>query len=137
MMRRLKQRGRNGMPAPGAVPVPGVRAGACWGGRRMPPWVMGTTGAVLSAASWRVLVRLIICCVCCAASCSASAVENGGSVCGVEGCPSGVGGAGGVGGVGGAGGVGGVGGAGGVGGVGGAGGGGGAGGTGGCGGERR
>src|SRR5262245_59097182 len=88
----------------------------------MPSWVMVTTGAVLSAANWRVLVRLIICCVCCAASCSASAGENGGSVCGVEGCPSGVGGAGGVGGVGGAGGVGGGGGAGGVGGVGGAGG---------------
>src|SRR5262245_13930583 len=40
---------------------------------------MVTTGAVLSAANWRVLVRLTICCVCCAASNSRSSGENGGS----------------------------------------------------------
>src|SRR5262245_61512195 len=40
---------------------------------------MVTTGAVLSAANWRVLVRLTICCVCCAASNSRSSGETGGS----------------------------------------------------------
>ena len=71
--------GRNGLPAAGPVPVPGAGPGACCGGSRMPPWVVVTTGAVLSAANCSVLVRLRSCCVCCAASCSASASENGGS----------------------------------------------------------
>ena len=57
--------GRNGCP-------PRVRfqsrriPGACCGGSRMPPCVVFTTGAVLSAASWIVLVRLRITCACCA-----------------------------------------------------------------------
>jgi hypothetical protein len=66
----------------------------------MPPWVVFTTGAVLSATSWIVLVRLRICCACCAASCCASAGENESSACGVDGCGSGAGmGGGGMGGV--------------------------------------
>src|SRR5262245_3391522 len=50
----------------------------------MPPSVVVTTGAVLSAPSCNVLVRLRICCACCAASCSASAGANEGSVGGVD-----------------------------------------------------
>src|SRR5262245_54545060 len=50
----------------------------------MPPWVVVTTGAVLSAANWRVLMRLRICCDCCAASNSRSSGENGGSGSSIE-----------------------------------------------------
>jgi hypothetical protein len=105
---RQKLIARRGTIVPVPVPVPGADPGVCCGGSRMPPWVVFTTGAVLSAANCSVLVRLRICCVCCAASCSASPGENSVCgdgcvcVCGVSGCGSGVGvGVGGVGGAGG------------------------------------
>ena len=59
--------------------VPGAVPGVCCGGTRMPPCVVLTTGAVLSAGEWSVLVRLRNCCACWAASCSRSSGENGSS----------------------------------------------------------
>src|SRR4249919_2889075 len=70
--------GRNGLPAAGPVPVPGAVPGACRGSP-MPPWVVLTTGAVLSAASWSVLVRLRITCACCADNEARSSGDNSSS----------------------------------------------------------
>ena len=79
MMRWSMPGGRNGLPAAGPVPVPGAVPGACCGGSRMPPCVVFTTGAVLSAASWIVLVRLRITCACCANNEARSSGDNSSS----------------------------------------------------------
>ena len=73
-IRRSKPDGSCCWPRAGGV------EGGCCGGSRTPPWRLLTTGAVLSAASWTVLVRsehLRLLRLCCADSEGRNSGENG------------------------------------------------------------